>query len=46
MKMPAPSTGHGAGTIYWRGTRDHCAKYEMDEPKEWLMWKTGASYGS
>jgi hypothetical protein len=37
MHMPAPSTGHGAGTIYWRGTRDHCPKYEFDKPKEWLM---------
>jgi hypothetical protein len=37
MKMPAPSTGHGPGTIYWRGVRDHCAKYEFDQPKRWLM---------
>lgn len=42
MRMPAPSTGHGAGTIYWRGVRDHCPKYEFDQIKPWLMPQAGA----
>ena len=42
------STGHGAGTIYSRGKRDHCGHYELDQPREWLMLLAGqvTHYGS
>lgn len=34
-------TGHGAGTHFWRGVRDHCPKYELDKPRAWLMPQPG-----
>ncbi len=35
------STGHGAGTWFWRGVRDHCPRYEFDKLREWLMPQAG-----
>jgi hypothetical protein len=34
--------GHGPGTIYFRGIRDSCERYEFDAIKPWLMPHAGA----
>jgi len=41
MRREHESTGHGPGTWYFRGIKEHCPRYEFDKPKEWLMPKPG-----
>ena len=41
MRDARVSIGHGPGTIYWRGVRDHCERYQFDKPREWLMPQPG-----